>query len=361
MLWCKKLSLILLIAFCFCLFRTIIIQNFGHHTQEKGLQFYGNLKYQAIGLDQQILNSSISKLHKRVRYLKNLIKEMKRNTINTLQQASKELLVVRKPEREMTYDDQEYFDMSSLCDGSGTLKLLILVVSEYYEIEERKAFREAWKKLREKENSKGNSRNNKELKWKTLFVIGRDYKHAREDWYHINEIIFHRDLINIHSNRTNTMGAFYGALYWAQNACSYENILIIRPQMVVNFERMYALLQTLTERGRRKDYFVRATVPANKTVHRALYERSAWLASYETLGKMLPLMKHDFDSNESINYTKIWNTLDSVTETTRLRFNEFLSDPLCEYQERYIVNVVYHYTCLNHIMDAFEARDVIKE
>lgn len=321
----------------------IIILMFEHEIHDGSLPDR-DLKNKEIELD----NISISKLHKRLTYLKNLIEEMhgkESGIINALQQPSKDLLVVRKPEKEMTYDDREYFDMSALCDGA-TLKLLVIVFSEYYEVEERKAFRQAWAKLKETSTN-----GNKELKWKTLFVIGRDYESAKEDWYHINEIILYHDLINIHSNHTKTMGAFYGALYWAQNACDYENMLIIRPNMIVNFERMYALLRTLKERGRRKDYFVRATVPANKTVQRSLYETSAWLASYETLGKTLPLLKHHSDSNEPINYTTVWNR---IASTKRLYLNEFLSDPVCGYQERYIINAVPHYTCFYHIMDNFK-------
>ena len=281
-----------------------------------------------------------------------------------LQKPSKELAVVKMPVAPMGYMNNNFL----LC-GRDTLELLVLVMTDYREKQERTQFRDHWRQLRE-----GYIRNtNLELKWRFLFVIGHDYENSARDVLFTNEAIFKRDLLRVHTPTTRTMATIFGALHWAHNGCSYRNILVIRPNMALNIPVLYKLLHKADRY--REDFFMYHTLPPSSFQKSLLqkqqqkqhsieldilFRNSAWMASRDALGKILPLMNMYSNSVTPIHYKIIWNYL-AMLKVKRLQEDKLVSNLNCHYQPEYALNTVPAGMCLKIIGSQLNATLINKD
>ena len=266
---------------------------------------------------------------------------------DVMQKPSKDLAVIQMPVAPMVYENRDFL----LC-GRDTLKLLVMVMVDYNEKVQREKFRQHWRKI----TTQYALENSLEMKWKMVFVVGRDREESIRDVYYINEAIFKRDLLNIHARSTQTMGAIYGALHWAHNGCSYDNILVIRPTMGLNTPMLYKLLHEMDKK--QNGFFIHDTVkiPEIQQQHQlsqtseldSLYKNSAMIMSSKTLEKILPLMTMYTGSDIPINYSIIWRYMEML-KFERLHDERFVSNIKCNYQPEYALNVLPSYTCLEII------------
>jgi len=250
---------------------------------------------------------------------------------------AKELAKVNLPEVPMVYQSRSFM----VC-GRPTLKLLILVLTEYDQKKERQLIRETWANFKKNPIAAEH-----ELKWRVAFVVGRSYHEAIRDTSHVNEAIFNHDMINVHAKSAKMMGTMYGALHWIHNSCSYENVLVIRPTMAVNVPKVYALLHSIEKS--KKNYFLIDSIPS--TLNKEYYdwvESTMLIMSHTAVSKMMGFMKVYANSFQPLHYNIIWKYLD-ILKAERLQHTNLISEPLCSYQEAYVINAMPVYSCLNVI------------
>ena len=300
--------------------------------------------------DEVLLRNKTRRLQRTLNDIQQKLRKMQhlQDSQIMLQKPSKELAVVKMPAAPMVYENNDFL----LC-GRSTLKILILVMTDHNDKLERTQFRKHWRQIKYKYARD----NNLELKWKMVFVVGRDHEESAQDVYYINEAIFQRDMLNIHARSTQTIGTIFGALHWAHNGCSYRNILVIRPNMGLNAPVLYKMLHEMDKK--RKDYFMYDTLPAasfqkSQQPHQQtneldiLYQNSAWIVTRGALEKVLPLMRMYTGSNLPINYHLIWRYM-KMLKFERLQDNRFVSNFKCKYQVEYALNILPSSMCLRII------------
>lgn len=252
----------------------------------------------------------------------------------------------------MVYQNYDYI----LC-GRSTLKLLILVFTEYEEKKERELIRNTWGNLL---LTAGNKKY--ELRWKKVFVIGRSYHVSSTDVQHSSEVILKRDILNVHSDRTNTMGTMYGALYWAANACAFENLLVIRPKMFVNIHAMYNLLHTETKP--RNNFYIKALLYTNTTrLRNALSANNniAWMASNDLIIKLLRISKIHTASNFPLNDQVYLNYMDGL-KAERYDIDNFMTEQhVCQFKRDYVLNTMSSMGCHVSSYEEYKLRLKIHE
>eukprot|EP00111_Clytia_hemisphaerica_P005911 TCONS_00017129-protein len=346
----QKWSAVALGVFCACLFMTMALSiKFKHHgdmymdvtltkSSSKAVTFLDANSNVIVkvdersSLDTERLRNETSRLQRLLNDVQKNIARMKESRKLFNQTPSKALAKIKTPDSAMVYENQDFL----LC-GRQTLKLMVLVLTGHEEKDAREKFRNVWSKTI-KEASK---EKNIEIKWRMVFVIGRDHGETASDVYHINEAIFKRDMVNIHALNTHTMGALYGALHWVHNGCFYENLLVIRPHMVPNMAKMYVMLQDLN-RLSHQNYFIRETVQDLTDA----YQSTALLISRSALQKALPLMKIHTGSVSPINYDVLLRYVEYF-KSKNIRYSNFMSESKCEFQNDYVISVMPHSMCLD--------------
>ena len=302
--------------------------------------------YNSSNQNNDLLRNKTERLQRTLADIKEKLNQLQqlRESQIMLQKPSKELAVVKMPVAPMGYMNSNFL----LC-GRNTLELLILVMTNYKEERQRTQFRDHWRRL-----MVGYARKtNLELKWRYMFVIGHDYEESARDVLFTNEAIFQRDLLRVHNPNTQTMGTIFGALNWANDGCSYRNILVIRPNMGLNIPVLYKLIHKADRTH--KDFYVHHTLPSDsfqKTSKKQQlsdldiqFQNSAWMVSRDALARILPLMKMYSNSMIPINYNLIWNYL-SMLKFKRLHETKLMSNFKCQYQPDYALNILPDTMCL---------------
>lgn len=329
---------------------------------EKTFQKYIN--FEPSNVDQRILSlksEAISLLESEAKMLTERLRELKEGL--TLKEVHADELadtpvqkLIKKNYQEppMVYQNRDFL----LC-GRSTMKLLILVFTEYEQKREREIIRKTWGNFKMFSEEK-----NYELRWKRVFVIGRPFQAMAFDIGHSNEVIFGRDLLNVHSDRTNTMGTMYGALHWAANGCSFENLLIIRPNMFVNIPAMYHFLHTKTKP--RKNFYLKASLTQNnvsRVAQNSLKNTGnlAWMISNDLVFKLLRLSKMYTASNTALSDDVFLNYM-KVFKAQKYEVDNFMTRTTdCHFEEEFALNGMSSMDCLRMTYDEYKFLSKRKE
>lgn len=127
-----------------------------------------------------------------------------------------------------------------LC-GLRTNKVLIMVMSNYYNIMERDTIRETWgREMKYLESQYGRH----ELQWKRVFIVSiADENFEKENLLQM-ELNMRPDIlqIDIEEGRAKRGLKLYATLQWALNNCNFEYLLITPSENFVNLRALYEFL-----------------------------------------------------------------------------------------------------------------------
>lgn len=268
-----------------------------------------------------------------------------------LNKRSKDLAVEILPEFPLTFHHRDVF----MC-GRSTTKLLILIFSDINEYEERQIIRDTWAKLEMR------AKHTYELRWKRVFVVGYPLEKAGSDEAFVREVM-HNDLLGVHSENTRTMQTLYGALYWALNGCSFENLLIVKSKMFINIPAVYKLLHSSSANGKlyintvtmeTKDSKTKAAKKNPLKIFSAYKETGAWLASRNILPKLLPeiriFMNSKFEGTENI----VNEFMQQIHVIPTLVENFLTKNGSCHYQQDYFLSLEKTINCFPTMQHEYE-------
>lgn len=266
--------------------------------------------------------------------------------LEAVEKHSKQLVVEIFPEFPLTFHHNDMF----MC-GRSTIKLLILIFSDVHNQEGRQRIRQSWGAL------EMHTKYKYELRWKRVFITGYPLEKAGTDEKFITEVM-HNDFLGVHSENWRTMQTMYGALYWALNGCSFENLLVVKDNMFVNIPAFYKLLHT-AKKQERKLYV--NTFALNKTHNKILkksfmtfQENGAWLASHELLMKLLPEIRL-FMTSKVEGTDSIIDEFIQKMSVNSMQVNNFISNNgTCHYDNTHFLSVEQTSECFYTMQEEYK-------
>eukprot|EP00111_Clytia_hemisphaerica_P024857 TCONS_00073280-protein len=240
-LWIFKKRRNFIIFFCIFFFGAIFIAlNFYHYKlmSEFGstLDFNGHL-YQYDNKGKIELSSTFD-------FTYNLLSSLKVSLLTSFKKNTK---IIETPVTHLVRKSQDtgmflHNDKGQLLCGTTTLKVLILVLSEYKELALRMDIRKTWAD-KHAPTAKYIRQNNqyKEFKWRKLFVISR----GGEEWagasFVETELRMQPDILEVEIQEHHTKRALklYSALRWVLNNCNFKYIMYTTAHNFVNLPALY--------------------------------------------------------------------------------------------------------------------------
>jgi Galactosyltransferase. len=189
----------------------------------------------------------------------NLIKSL---ALGFIKHDTANLEIVKTPVTKLVRKSQDtgmflHNDRGQLLCGTRTLKVLILITSNYYELDIRMKIRKTWadKHASTARYVHSNGRY-MEFKWRNLFVIGG----IDESWsgrqFVETETRMQPDILEVEIQEHGTKKApkLYSALRWVLNNCNFQYIMYTTAQHFVNLPALYNFLHLESIRPIKKLY-----------------------------------------------------------------------------------------------------------
>ena len=136
-------------------------------------------------------------------------------------------------------------DKGQLLCGKRTLKVLVLITSNYYELDLRMKIRKTWtdKHAHTARYVQSNG-HYKEFKWRNLFVIGGIDDSWRGKQFVETETRMQPDILQVEIQEHGTKKApkLYSVLRWVLNNCNFQYVMYTTAQHFVNLPALYEFL-----------------------------------------------------------------------------------------------------------------------
>ena len=242
--------------------------------------------------------------------------------------------------------------------GTTTYKMLILVFSENENAMLRQTIRRSWGGLHLPAI---------ELRWRVIYIVGRPLDLAGSDEKFFNEVMGN-DLLGIHAKNSRTMQALYGALYWALNGCSFEKLLVMQDNMLLNIKGLYEGMHKLQMKLIKQVYMnslsslpkseqkpTEQPTESNPKINtlKVFNPNGAWLMSRDYLTELLPkiriFMNSDFEGTAVLIDEFMLTSIGVESRKSKYFFSKSTARDGCTFHSKMILTLQHNSSCIEQI------------
>ena len=249
-------------------------------------------------------------------------------------------------ERQPAGDFVHYTNDKRLC-GRETSKVLIIIMSQYQQLQERQVVRKTWGSVKLLKSLRGRH----QIHWRYIFAIGNFPASFPNGHLVERELSTMNDTlrVDLFEHKFFTNMKYYGILTWALNSCRFQYILTVEIENFVNVPALYDLLhgrnfQAVADVYAGETHTESVSVPVDETKSKKTAKKTltyvangAILMSRSLLAKTVPLLrKHHALTYE--NYQQMIGNVVSLLGLTCQQIDSFRTASRCEYRSSFVLN-----------------------